>query len=231
MLNVSALSSGYGRIRALHQADLTVPRGALVAVIGANGAGKSTLMNTIAGHHRPWSGTVTFAGRDITGMPGHRVVRAGLALVPEGRHVAAPLTVAENLAISRYARRGNAREREAQVYELFPRLAQRRGQQAALLSGGEQQMLAMGRALMTDPDLLLLDEPAMGLAPAVADVVYESLLRVHQTGMSVLLVEQNAEFALSLCDHAYVLRRGEVVLSGPPGKVRDTPEFHDAYLG
>ncbi|MGI5242220.1 ABC transporter ATP-binding protein [Dactylosporangium sp. CA-139066] len=229
---MSGLCSGYGSVQVLHGIDLTVARGGLVAVIGANGAGKTTLMNTVAGHHRPSAGRIVFRERDITGLPGHRAVRAGIALVPEGRHVAAPLTVLENLTISRYARRGRIAELRAWVFELFPRLAERQGQQAGLLSGGEQQMLAMGRALMTNPDLLLLDEPTMGLAPSVADQVYEALVQVHKdSGMSILLVEQNAELALTLADYAYVIRRGEVAVAGAPAEVRATREFEQAYLG
>lgn len=233
MLNVSKLCSGYGAITALTDLDLEVPAKGLIALIGSNGAGKSTALNTIAGLHKPTSGQVTLDGRDITGVGAHRAVRAGLALVPEGRMVAPPLTVEENLELARFARRDRTKHREtlAQVYELFPRLAERRSQHAGLLSGGEQQMLALGRALMTQPRVMLLDEPSMGLAPSIVDIVFDAIARIRQLDLAILLVEQNAAIALSIADYAYVLERGHLVLEGRPADLAEAPEVIEAYLG
>lgn len=231
MLSLSSLCSNYGAISAVRGLSLHVPAQSLVVLIGSNGAGKSTTMNTIAGLHRPSSGTVHFKNEEITGKPTHQVVRKGLALVPEGRQIVAPLTVAENLALSSYARRGNQTELLDRVHELFPRLADRANQIAGSLSGGEQQMLAIGRALMTDPELLLLDEPSMGLAPVVVEVVYESILRIRKSGLSILLVEQNAAMALAIADYAYVLQRGVLTSEGLPAILRESPEVINAYLG
>lgn len=205
--------------------------GSITAVIGTNGAGKSTLMNCLARLHRVWRGSITFLGADIERRRAHHVVRRGLALVPEGRFVAAPLTVQENLTLSRYAKRGHFAERLDLVFELFPRLAERRKQLAGLLSGGEQQMLAISRALLTRPELLLLDEPAMGLSHGVTDVVYESLAKIHAQGIAIVLVEQNAERALAVADTALIMQRGFVVARGDAAEIRRTPEFEHAYLG
>lgn len=230
MLNVSKLCSSYGAIRAVTDLSLEVPTGALVALIGSNGAGKSTTLRTIAGLHRPESGRVELDGRDITGLAAHKVVRTGISLVPEGRMVVAPLTVAENLDLSRAAGRTTNGTLD-RIYTLFPRLADRREQIAGSLSGGEQQMLALGRALMTQPDVLLLDEPSMGLAPAIVDIVFESIVEIHSSGQSILLVEQNAALALAIADHGYVLERGNLVASGKPAELQDAPEVRAAYLG
>ena len=233
MLNVSRLCSSYGAIRALTDLDLLVPRRGFVALIGSNGAGKSTALNTIAGLHRATAGSVTLDGEEVLGLKPHQVVKRGMALVPEGRMVVAPLTVEENLDLAKFARRGRESHRATrdQVYDLFPRLAERRTQHAGLLSGGEQQMLALGRALMTQPRLILLDEPSMGLAPAVVDVVFEAITRIRELDLAILLVEQNAAMALAIADHAYVLERGRLVLDGPPGELAERPEVMDAYLG
>lgn len=215
----------------LRDIDFSVRRGSLTAIIGANGAGKSTLMNCMARLHDVWSGSITFEGTPIERWACHRAVRSGLVLVPEGRHVAAPLTVRENLMLSRYAKRGDFTERLAMVFDLFPRLAERRQQHAGLLSGGEQQMLSIGRALLARPDLLLLDEPAMGLSHAVADVVYDSLTRIRGEGITIMLVEQNAERALAVADRAFVMQRGELVSQGTPQEIRSSDAFESAYLG
>ncbi len=230
MLSVRGLSASYGAIRAVH--DVTVEVGArqFVAILGANGAGKSTTLRSIAGLHRPVTGDITLAGSPIGALPAHQVVRRGLALVPEGRMVVAPLTVEENLRLSRFAGRGDERALLARVYDLFPRLHERRWQLAGLMSGGEQQMLAIGRALMTEPQVLVLDEPSMGLAPAIVQLVFEAIDRLHQEGQSILLVEQDAEITLSRCDYAYVMKRGQIVSSGDAASLRADPQMFDAYL-
>lgn len=233
MLNVSKLCSGYGAIRALTDLDLTLPPRGFIAIIGSNGAGKSTALNSIAGLHKPISGSVTLDGEEISGMKPHQVVKRGLAIVPEGRMVVAPLTVEENLDLARFNKRARAAHRETldQVYDLFPRLAERRTQHAGLLSGGEQQMLALGRALMTQPRVLLLDEPSMGLAPSIVDIVFDAINQIRQLDLGIVLVEQNAALALAIADHAYVLERGRLVIEGPPSVLADSPEVMDAYLG
>ena len=234
MLRVSRLSAGYGAISAVRDVDLEVRQGTLVALIGSNGAGKTTTLNTIAGLHKPSAGSVTVGGRDITGWPSHRVVRSGLALVAEGRRIAPPLTVLENLELSAYSGRGTRAERRDEldrVFELFPRLADRRSQFAASLSGGEQQMLAFGRALMTMPQVLLLDEPSMGLAPSIVDILFETIETLHRSGSTILLVEQNAELALEVSDEVYVMQRGRIVSHGTADEVRGSAEVMSALFG
>ena len=234
MLHVSRLSAAHGAVQAVREVDLDVAQGSLVALIGSNGAGKTTTLHSIAGLHRPAGGTVEVAGRDITGWSCHKVVRAGVALVAEGRRVAPPLTVSENLDLAAYSNRSSKSELAVQrerVFDLFPRLAERRGQLAAMMSGGEQQMLAFGRALMTNPDVLLLDEPSMGLAPSIVDVLFETIATLHEAGATILLVEQNAELALAVSDRVYVMQRGQVVASGAPDEVRDRSEVMSALFG
>jgi branched-chain amino acid transport system ATP-binding protein len=231
MLTVSNISSNYGAIRAVRHISLEVKAGSLVAIVGSNGAGKSTTLNTIAGHHRAAGGQIIFDGKDVTRLAGHSITRRGMALVPEGRLVVAPLTVDENLSLSAFAGRGNQAQLRERVDALFPRLVERRRQSAGSLSGGEQQMLAIARALMTDPKLLLLDEPAMGLAPVIVDFVYDAILEIRRTGVSMLLVEQNAAMALAIADHAYVMQRGQIVLEGHPADLRNRAEVLAAYLG
>jgi branched-chain amino acid transport system ATP-binding protein len=230
MLTVSALCASYGAIRAVTDLGFEVGAGRMVAILGANGAGKSTTLRSIAGLHRPVRGSIKLDGEEISTLPLHRVVRRGLALVPEGRMVVAPLTVEENLKLSSYAGRGNARELMERVYELFPRLKERRWQVAGLMSGGEQQMLAIGRALMTEPRMLVLDEPSMGLAPSIVDLVFQAIVTLHRQGQSILLVEQNAEIALSVCDYAYLMKRGSIVMEGTVEALRADPSVLEAYL-
>ena len=230
MLNVSALSASYGAIRAVTGISLDVKEGSLVAVLGANGAGKSTTLRSIAGLHRPVQGSIRLDGSEISALPLHRVVRQGLAFVPEGRMVVAPLTVEENLSLSHYAGRGSGADKIARVFDLFPRLKERRSQVAGLMSGGEQQMLAIGRALMTEPRMLVLDEPSMGLAPAIVDLVFEAIVALHKQKQSILLVEQNAEIALSVCDYAYVMKRGAIVAEGTGQSMREDAGVLEAYL-
>jgi branched-chain amino acid transport system ATP-binding protein len=230
MLSVSGLSASYGAIRAVTDLSFEVGAKSMVALLGANGAGKSTTLRSIAGLHRPVHGSIRLDGEEISALPLHRVVRRGLALVPEGRMIVAPLTVEENLKLSSYAGRGAQDELIERVYALFPRLKERRGQVAGLMSGGEQQMLAIGRALMTEPRMLVLDEPSMGLAPAIVDLVFRAIVTLHRQGQSILLVEQNAEIALSVCDYAYLMKRGSIVTQGTVAALRADASVLEAYL-
>jgi branched-chain amino acid transport system ATP-binding protein len=230
MLNVSRLSARYGAIHAVRAVDLSVAAGQFSVLLGANGAGKSTTLRCIAGLHRPVEGSVRLGDREISKLPLHRVVRGGLAFVPEGRMVVAPLTVEENLGLSAFAGRNKDPGLVDRVYELFPRLKERRRQLAGLLSGGEQQMLAIGRALMAKPQMLVLDEPSMGLAPSIVDLVFQAIVALHKQGQSILLVEQNAAIALSVCDYGYVMRRGQIVVQGTPDELKKNPDVLDAYL-
>jgi branched-chain amino acid transport system ATP-binding protein len=230
MLDVSNLSASYGAIQAVRSIDLKISRGSISALLGANGAGKSTALRSIAGLHRPVTGSIKLGGQEISKLSLNRVVRAGLAFVPEGRMVVAPLTVDENLQLSKFSNRNSDPDSIDQVYELFPRLKERRQQKAGLMSGGEQQMLAIGRALMTKPQVLVLDEPSMGLAPAIVDLVFQSIVTLNKRGQSILLVEQNAAIALSVCDYGYVMKRGQIVVQGSPGELKQNPEVLEAYL-
>jgi len=230
MLSVSKLCANYGAIRAVVDLTFEVGRGSMVAILGANGAGKSTTLRSISGLHRPVQGSIKLGGEEISSLHTHQVVRRGLALVPEGRMVVAPLTVEENLRLSSYASRGVEAELMGRVYDLFPRLKERRTQLAGLMSGGEQQMLAIGRALMTEPSMLVLDEPSMGLAPSIVDLVFQAIVTLHQQGQSILLVEQNAEIALSVCDYAYLMKRGLIVNQGTVAQLRADSGVLDAYF-
>jgi branched-chain amino acid transport system ATP-binding protein len=234
MLRVSQLSAAHGAVQAVREADLRVDRGQLVALIGSNGAGKTTTLNCIAGLHKPAAGTIMVGDRDVTRWPCHKVVRSGVGLVVEGRRVAPPLTVIENLHLAAYAGRNTKAQLKEQievVFELFPRLAERRHQMAAQMSGGEQQMLAVARALMTRPEVLLLDEPSMGLAPSIVDILFETISTLHEAGSTILLVEQNAELALAVSDYVYVMQRGRIVSQGVPDDVRSNPEVMTALFG
>jgi branched-chain amino acid transport system ATP-binding protein len=233
MLVVENLSVNYGAIRALHQVSCRVKQGEIVALIGANGAGKTTILNTISGIVPSISGSVSFEGEDITHMAAHLIVRKGISQVPEGRRVFARMSVLENLEMGGFILPGKqevARGIE-RAFSLFPRLAERRKQAARTLSGGEQQMLAMGRALMSDPRLLLLDEPSMGLAPMLVEKIFEIVDEINKSGTTIMLVEQNAAMALSIAHRAYVLETGEVVLSGDARELARNPEVRKAYLG
>ncbi|MBP0438326.1 ABC transporter ATP-binding protein [Tianweitania sediminis] len=229
MLNVSSLSASYGAINAVRGVDLQVSAGSLCVLLGANGAGKSTTLRSIAGLHRPIGGSVKLNDQEISRLSLHRVVKSGLAFVPEGRMVVAPLTVEENLKLSHFSGRSEPSLLD-KVYTLFPRLADRRRQLAGLMSGGEQQMLAIGRALMTKPQMLVLDEPSMGLAPAIVDLVFQSIVELHKEGQSILLVEQNAAIALSVCDYGYVMKRGQIVIEGTASVLKENPEVLEAYM-
>jgi branched-chain amino acid transport system ATP-binding protein len=235
MLRLCRVSAAYGRLRALSEVDLTVGRGELVALLGANGAGKSTLIQLISGLLRPAAGEVSFRGRSIAGLPPERIVDLGISQVPEGRLVFAPLSVRDNLELGAFRRRREGRaamDADLQrILTLFPPLAARLAQRAGTLSGGEQQMLAIGRALMARPTLLLLDEPSLGLAPLVVQEIMAVIGRLRAEGTTVLLVEQNARAALSICDRAYVLQGGRVLLQGSGAELLASQRVCHAYLG
>ena len=233
MLEVRGLSVSYGGINAVKGIDLDVNDRELVTLIGCNGAGKTTTLKALAGLLRPAAGRIHYEGRDITAQPAHRLVRQGLALVPEGRGVFGRLTAEENLAMGAYSRADRARieaDRE-RVYGLFPRLAERRRQLAGTLSGGEQQMLAIGRALMSRPRLLLLDEPSMGLAPLMVQKIFETIRAIAAEGVALLLVEQNAKLALEICHRGYVMESGTIALSDSAQALLKNPQVRHAYLG
>lgn len=233
MLDVSGISVYYGNIAAVKDLSLQVEQGEIVTLIGSNGAGKSTTLRTISGLLKPKSGNIVFDGRKIEGMPAHDIVRLGLAQSPEGRRIFPRMSVAENLDLGAYLRNdkeGIAEDQE-RMLELFPRLRERIAQKAGTLSGGEQQMLAVARALMARPKLLLLDEPSMGLAPVLVDVIFATIKRIREAGTTVLVVEQNARAALSVADRAYVLESGAIKLSGEARALRNDPEIAKAYLG
>ncbi|HEV3184541.1 MAG TPA: ABC transporter ATP-binding protein [Xanthobacteraceae bacterium] len=232
MLAIAGLRSGYGKIEVLHGVDLTVARGQIVALIGANGAGKTTLLKTISGLIRPAAGTIAFAGEDIAGRPAYRIVGLGISHVPEGRAVLKRMSVLDNLRMGAYVRTDSeiARDIEA-VMARFPALAERRHHLAATLSGGEQQMLAIGRALVARPRLLLMDEPSLGLAPRLVTRILLTLRELREEGKTILLVEQNARQALQVADYAYVMERGRIVLSGTGESLLNTPEVQRTYLG
>jgi branched-chain amino acid transport system ATP-binding protein len=235
VLEVTDLVVHYGAIQALRGVSLSVPQGQVVCVIGSNGAGKTTTLRTVSGLLRPTSGTITLDGQPLVGRPAHAIARVGVAHVPEGRHVFPDQSVEDNLHLGAFTRRAEGRAAIAQavqeVYELFPRLAERRTQLAGTMSGGEQQMLAIGRALMLAPKLVLLDEPSMGLAPIVIDEVFRRLLDLKRRGLTMLLVEQLAYRALDLADYAYVIEHGKIELEGPAKALRDDPRVREAYLG
>lgn len=233
LLEVRGLEVAYGGIRAVKGIDLRVAAGEIVALIGANGAGKSTTLKALAGLLRPHSGTLRYGGDDVTGKPAYHLVRKGLSLVPEGRGVFPRLTVAENLAMGAYTRndRNEIRNDLDRVCALFPRLAERKTQLAGTLSGGEQQMLAIGRALMSRPKLLLLDEPSMGLSPLMVQKIFETVRAIAAEGVTLLLVEQNAKLALETGSRGYVMESGRIVLADSAPALLASPQVRQAYLG
>lgn len=233
LLEVKDLRVSYGAIRALHGVSLEVGQGEVVALIGANGAGKTSTLRAVSGMLKPDGGSVRLAGEDITSAKAHQLVPKGMAHAPEGRGIFPNLTVEENLDLGAYLRRDKAQVAEdaENSYQLFPRLRERRKQLAGTLSGGEQQMLAICRALMSKPKLLLLDEPSLGLAPQVVQTIFQILREVNAKGVSILLVEQNAHLALSMANRGYVLETGEVVMAGEGRTLLQSPEVRKAYLG
>ena len=232
LLEVEGIHTYYGSIEALKGVSLTVAEGEIVTLIGANGAGKSTTLRSISGLTPVSSGRVLFAGSEITRVPAHEVVAHGIALAPEGRHCFPRMTVRENLELGAYRRRGEDIAADFdRVYALFPRLQERERQKAGTMSGGEQQMLAIGRALMARPRLLMLDEPSMGIAPVLIERIYETIGEINRGGVAILLVEQNANYALDASERGYVLETGRVTLAADSRSLRDDPEVQRAYLG
>lgn len=233
MLHIEEINVYYGNIHALKDVSLDVNEGEIVTLIGANGAGKSTLLKTISGLLKPKNGTISFEGESIAGKQAQAIVKKGISQVPEGRRVFANMTVEENLELGAFLRKDKSAIKDdfGKVYELFPRLYERRKQQSGTLSGGEQQMLAMGRALMARPRLLLLDEPSMGLAPILVKTIFKIIEEINSTGTTIMLVEQNANMALSIAHRVYVIETGRVVISGTADDLRASDQIKSAYLG
>jgi len=236
MLSIEGLRTSYGSIRVLKGVSIQIPKGKVVSIIGANGAGKSTLLKNISGLVKAQEGRVIYKGKDIAGMPAHRIVGLGISQVPEGRQLFAHLTVLDNIRLGAYhyfkrSNRDEINERIEHIYQIFPILEKRSKQIAGTLSGGEQQMLAIARALMGRPELLLLDEPSMGIAPLIVREIFNVISKLNASGTTVLLVEQNAKAALKVANHCYVLERGEVVLEGLAAELLDNPKVKEVYLG
>ena len=232
MLELKGIQSAYGKTETLHGVSFDVPQGSITTLIGANGAGKTTVLHAIMGIVRLSGGSIKWNGKELSQLKTADVVRSGITLIPEGRHVFPEMSVKENLEMGAYARKDTKQQEDMErVLQLFPKMKVRLKQLAGTLSGGEQQMLAFGRALMTDPDMILMDEPSMGLAPIVVDEVFDIIREVRSMGKTILLVEQNAALALELADSAHVLELGRVVLSGSGKTLLDDPEVKKAYLG
>ena len=231
MLKVDNINVYYGPIHTLKDVSIEVGKGEIVALIGANGAGKTTTLRTISGLLRSKTGSITFMNEDISHTEPHKLVSKGIAHVPEGRHVFLQMTVQENLEMGAYTNAGYTKEGLADVYKRFPRLLHRKNQIAGTLSGGEQQMLAMGRALMSRPKLMMLDEPSMGLSPSLVQQIFDIIKELHSMGTTILLVEQNAEMALKIADRAYVLESGVIKLTGTGAELAQSEEIKKAYLG
>ncbi|MCR4650435.1 MAG: ABC transporter ATP-binding protein [Lachnospiraceae bacterium] len=233
LLEVKDLNVHYGMIHALKDVSFHVEKGEIVALIGANGAGKTTTLHTVTGLIEASAGSIIYKDQDVTKLPGHKLVPLGMAHVPEGRRVFADMTVLQNLKLGAYTRKNKAEIEESleNVYKRFPRLKERKNQVAGTLSGGEQQMLAMGRALMSKPEIILMDEPSMGLSPILVNEIFDIIKEVNKSGTTVLLVEQNARKALSIADRAYVLETGRVVLDGDAKELMNNEQIRKAYLG
>ena len=234
LLEVAGLNSHYGPVQVIHGVDLRIGSGELVALVGGNGAGKTTLLHTLSGLHRPSAGFIRFNGQDMTRWPTHRIVAAGICQVPEGRQIFAPLSVADNLKLGAYRQRHNdngVQQEMERVYTLFPILHERRQQLAGTLSGGQQQMLAMGRALLGKPRLLLLDEPSMGLAPLLVEEIFRVIVELNTQGVTILLVEQNASAALAIAGRGYILETGRIVKTAPAADLLADDDVRRAYLG
>jgi branched-chain amino acid transport system ATP-binding protein len=233
ILEIKDIDVYYGAVQALHDVSLHVGEGEIVTLIGANGAGKSTTLRTVSGLIRPRKGQIIFKGQDITRVPPHRIAATGVSHVLEGRQIFPTLTVLENLDLGAYTRSDKKGVAEAmdRVFALFPRLKERTGQMGGTLSGGEQQMLSIGRAMMTDPDILLLDEPSLGLAPTLVEQIFETIKEINEAGTSIFLVEQNAVMAFSVADRGYVLETGSILLEGTVAELRENPQVQAAYMG
>jgi branched-chain amino acid transport system ATP-binding protein len=233
MLKITSLNAFYDNVHALKSIDLEIEKGEIISLIGSNGAGKTTALSCITGIVRARSGSIVYKDRDITNYPAHKIVSMGISLSPEGREVFPGLTVEENLRLGMYSRRADKKNKDpyGRVYGLFPRLKERRQQAAGTLSGGEQQMLAIARALMSEPELLLLDEPSLGLAPNLVQMIFELIREISRQGVTILLVEQNANMALLVSNRAYVLETGRIALSGESKKLLNDESIKKAYLG
>jgi branched-chain amino acid transport system ATP-binding protein len=233
LLELQGVDAFYARIQALHGISLTLDKGEIVALIGSNGAGKTTTLRTISGLMHPPAGTIIFDGRDISRLPPHQIVGLGICQAPEGRRLFQRLTVQENLEMGAYSRRDRAGVRQSleRVFTLFPRVKERRNQLAGTLSGGEQQMVAISRALMANPRVMMLDEPSLGLAPLIVDTIFEIIHEINSSGVPILLVEQNAVKALNVAHRAYVLETGTIVKSGPGKELAQSEDIQKAYLG
>jgi branched-chain amino acid transport system ATP-binding protein len=231
MLKISNLEVAYGGIQAVRGIDLEVPDGSIVTLIGANGAGKSTTLRSIVNLVKPKAGSITYNGEELMGLDTTKIVDKGITLVPEGRHVFPDLTVLENLRIGAYMRKDSLKEDIQEIYRLFPRLEERSWQMAGTLSGGEQQMLAVGRAMMSRPKLLMMDEPSLGLAPLVVKGIFEIIQTLNKEGMTILLIEQNANSALKIADYAYVLETGKITKQGTGQELLNDESIKEAYLG
>jgi len=233
MLELKNLTAGYGAVQVLNNISLTVPDGAVVTLLGANGAGKSTTLNTIAGLIKSWSGSISYRGESCVGQPANVLVRRGIALVAEQRELFLNMGVMENLMLGAFTRDDKAEIKQSldQVFEMFPRLAERRAQNARTLSGGEQQMLAIGRGLMSRPSLLLLDEPSLGIAPILVQEIFAQVRKINAQGVGVLVVEQNAAVAMDVASYGYVMENGSISIEGPTDVLRADPRIQEAYLG
>jgi branched-chain amino acid transport system ATP-binding protein len=233
MLNISDLHAGYGPIQAVDGLNLTIQKGEIVTLLGSNGAGKSSTLRSISGLLKQKTGSIVFEGKDVTLWPAEKIIAEGISQVPEGRKIFGRLTVEENLQVGAYLVKDRKviSDRKDRAFTMFPRLAERRTQKAGTLSGGEQQMLAIGRALMQAPKLLLLDEPSMGLAPLLVDMIFDTIVDLNKSGTTILLVEQNARMALQVAHRAYVLANGRLSMEGKAGDLANDPEVQKAYLG
>lgn len=230
-LSIEGLNVAYGGIHAVKDVSLEIPKGKIITLIGSNGAGKSTILRTIAGIVKPKSGNISFKGTNISGMTPDKIVNMGITLVPEGRRIFPNLTVLENLKIGAYTRKDNLSNDIEYVYSLFPRLKERHWQLAGTLSGGEQQMLAVGRAMMAKPELIMMDEPSLGLAPLVVKDIFSIIEKLNSEGITVLLIEQNANLALRVCDKAYVMETGNITMEGNGQELLANDKIKEAYLG
>jgi branched-chain amino acid transport system ATP-binding protein len=233
LLDVEGLETGYGEVQVLWGLSLKAQRGKLTAIVGANGAGKTTALRAIAGAIQPWRGRVTFEGEDVTRLPAHAKAARGFALVPEGRQLFSSMSVAENLELGAFSARASRKyaQRLDEVMALFPRLGERRRQIAGTMSGGEQQMLAIARGLMSDPDILIIDEMSLGLAPVLVYQLFTTLKKLKEAGLTILLIEQNVHLALAVSDYAYVIAEGRLFIEGVPAQLTAMPEIRRAYLG